>query len=235
MANIKPRVPCARETAGVDELTWGCLLEKIAALLALVATSPILLIVALATKLSCPRAPVFYRQQRVGVERRDPRRASPPAGMVDRRVTPGMGQLFMIWKLRTMIPNAESATGPVWASGDDPRITPLGKILRKTRIDELPQLFNVLTGEMSLIGPRPERPYFVEKLSRRIPEYPNRLLVLPGITGLAQVHREYDADEDDVKKKVQYDMFYVNNRNLRMKLMIMAKTIDVMLHRRGSH
>lgn len=217
----------------LDELTWGQLFERFAAVLLLVLVSPVLLVAAAAVKLSCPRAPVFYRQLRVGLERRGESRHS-FAGE-DRRSTPGRGRPFMIWKFRTMIPDAELKTGPVWAAEDDPRITPLGKFLRKTRIDEIPQLFNVIAGEMSLIGPRPERPFFVEQLSQTIPEYPQRLRVAPGITGLAQVHRAYDVDETDVKKKVQYDMFYVKNRNLRMKIKIAARTVDVVLHRRGSH
>jgi lipopolysaccharide/colanic/teichoic acid biosynthesis glycosyltransferase len=217
-----------------DELTWGCVLERIAAFAILVLVSPVILLSAVMTKITSRRGPMFYRQIRIGRDRRI-RSDALPHLQEERRVTPGAGQPFLIWKLRTMIPEAESKTGPVWATDQDPRITPLGRFFRKTRIDELPQLLNVMAGEMSLIGPRPERQFFIDQLSLKIPEYRQRLSVAPGITGLAQINRAYDSDENDVRKKVQYDMFYIRNRSLRMNLLILAKTLDVVIHRRGSH
>jgi lipopolysaccharide/colanic/teichoic acid biosynthesis glycosyltransferase len=194
--------------------------------------SPILLLVALAIKLESPGGPVFYRQVRVGVDRRRDRK--PHMGS-DRRSETGFGKPFRIWKFRTMIPDAEAATGPVWALARDPRITRVGQVLRHLRLDELPQLMNVISGEMSLIGPRPERPHFVERLSREMPNYSGRLQVTPGITGLAQVEREYDASVQDVKTKLKYDLFYVEHKSALMDLKILLRTVDVVLRGRGAH
>jgi len=132
-----------------------------------------------------------------------------------------------------MYQDAEKKTGPIWAGADDPRITRVGKILRKLRIDEVPQFINVFKGDMSLIGPRPERPYFVEQLKKEIPFYSRRLRVRPGITGWAQIKHEYDQSLDDVRKKVQYDLFYLENMSLRMDLKIILSTISVMLRGKG--
>ncbi len=140
----------------------------------------------------------------------------------------------MIWKFRTMIPDAEARTGPVWASENDPRITRTGRVLRHLRLDELPQLFNVFRGQMRLIGPRPERPHFVSELSVDMPDYPKRLEVPPGITGLAQVEKQYDTIIDDVRTKLQYDLFYVRNRCRLLDIKILVKTIDVVLRGRGA-
>lgn len=214
----------------------GNLSERLAALGLLILSSPVLLVLMAAVRLLSPGGPVFYRQVRVGQDRRRSDRAStPPPSGVERRVKPGHGQPFQIWKFRTMVPDAEARTGPVWAASEDPRITPIGRFLRKTRLDELPQLLNVVNGEMGLIGPRPERPHFVEQLAESIPEYRQRLQVRPGITGLAQVSRAYDTDEGDVKKKVQYDVFYIRNRDFRLKLLILTRTVGVVLGRRGAH
>lgn len=213
----------------------GNLSERLAALGLLILSSPVLLILMAAVRLLSPGGPVFYRQVRVGQDRRSPNRVPTPPSGVERRVRPGHGRPFQIWKFRTMVPDAEARTGPVWAASEDPRITPIGRFLRKTRLDELPQLLNVLNGEMGLIGPRPERPHFVAQLAEAIPEYRQRLQVRPGITGLAQVSRAYDTDEGDVKKKVQYDVFYIRNRDFRMKLLILTRTVGVVLGRRGAH
>jgi len=124
-------------------------------------------------------------------------------------------------------------SGPVWAGKNDPRITPLGNILRKARIDEIPQLINVLDGDMSLVGPRPERPFFVEQLSREIPLYSRRLKVRPGITGWAQVKHKYDESIDDVRKKVEYDLYYIENMSLRLDIKILLNTISVVLLGKG--
>jgi exopolysaccharide biosynthesis polyprenyl glycosylphosphotransferase len=171
---------------------------------------PIWLIVALAIKLNS-RGPVFYTQKRVGKD----------------------GKHFHIIKFRSMYENAEEESGPVWAHKKDPRITTVGKVLRKLRLDEIPQLINVLDGKMSLVGPRPERPFFVEQLSKEIPLYTRRLKVRPGITGWAQVKHKYDESVEDVKRKVEYDLFYIENMSIRMDLKILFNTIAVVLLGKG--
>ncbi len=221
---------------------WFRILDRTAAGILLVLLSPVLLLVAAAIKLESPGAPVFYRQERVGVNRRGAARsraARDPAAIVvrtrrDRRKLPGEGKPFRIWKFRTMIPDAEARSGPVWATQDDPRITRLGRILRLTRLDELPQLLNVIRGEMRLVGPRPERPHFVRQLVEGVPGYRRRLSVPPGITGLAQVERAYDEDLDDVRTKLRYDLFYIENRRPLLDLKILVKTLAVVFGRRGS-
>lgn len=157
--------------------------------------------------------PVFYHQERVGKD----------------------GRLFTFTKLRTMIVDAEKNTGPVWAQKDDPRVTPIGRVLRKMRIDELPQLFSVLKGDMSLIGPRPERPSFVEKFRKEIPLYEKRLMVAPGITGWAQVNHRYDTCTDDVVEKLRYDLYYIRHLCLALDLQIILQTITVILGKKGAH
>ncbi|MDH4070397.1 MAG: sugar transferase, partial [Ignavibacteria bacterium] len=142
------------------------------------------------------------------------------------------GELFQILKFRSMVQNAEQA-GPQWADKEDPRVTRLGNILRKLHLDEVPQFINVLKGEMSLIGPRPERPVFVEELTKEIPLYKRRLKVRPGITGWAQVKHTYDESIDDVRKKVQYDLFYIENISIRIDMKIIASTVYHMLRGRG--
>lgn len=206
--------------------------ERLAALILIVVAAPLMLLVAAAVKLDSPGGGILYRQERVGLERR--RRREPPLRGGERRAVPGHGQVFFIYKFRTMVPDAEKHTGPVWASARDPRITRIGRALRKLRFDELPQLFNVLQGQMRLIGPRPERPRFVEELREQIPDYTRRLQVHPGITGLAQVEREYDGSVEDVRKKVQYDLFYVQNRSRLLDIKILLKTISVMILGRGA-
>jgi exopolysaccharide biosynthesis polyprenyl glycosylphosphotransferase len=157
--------------------------------------------------------PVFYTQTRVGKD----------------------GRPFNFAKLRTMIPDAEKHTGPVWAKEDDPRVTPIGRLLRKTRLDELPQLFHVLTGQMSLIGPRPERPKFVEELKDEVPLYEHRLMVRPGITGWAQIHHNYDRTTADVVEKLRYDLYYIRNLCFNLDCQIIVRTIGVMLGKKGAH
>ncbi|MFI5251801.1 MAG: sugar transferase [Bacteroidota bacterium] len=171
---------------------------------------PIWLIIAIAIKLDS-HGPVFYVQDRVGKD----------------------GKNFKMIKFRSMDDDAEKYSGPVWAEKKDKRITRMGKILRKARLDEFPQLINVLDGDMSLVGPRPERGYFVEQLSKEIPLYARRLKVRPGITGWAQVKHKYDESIDDVRKKVEYDLFYIENISLRMDFKILLNTILVMLSGRG--
>ena len=154
---------------------------------------------------------ILYRQERVGRDE----------------------QTFEIFKYRSMSAGAESNTGPVWAAEDDPRITRVGNFLRKSRLDEVPQFLNLLKGDMSLVGPRPERPFFVEKLKKEIPLYGKRMRIRPGITGWAQIKHKYDESLDDVKRKLRYDLFYIENMSLRMDFKIILSTIKVILSGKG--
>jgi lipopolysaccharide/colanic/teichoic acid biosynthesis glycosyltransferase len=202
-------------------------LNFLLALIALICILPILLIIALAVKLTS-RGPVFYTQERVGLDRRQQGDASD-----HRRQRDLGGRPFTIYKFRTMRVNAERESGAVWAQREDPRVTPVGRLLRQYRLDELPQLLNVLRGEMNIVGPRPERPTIFAELREHIPEYPLRQRAKPGITGLAQISQQYDRSLDDVRSKVQYDLEYIRRRSLREDIRIMLKTIPVILLRRG--
>jgi lipopolysaccharide/colanic/teichoic acid biosynthesis glycosyltransferase len=182
-------------------------LDFTAALALLIISCPVLLLVAVAVRFSS-RGPVFYTQVRSGRG----------------------GRPFTIFKIRTMIDHCESLTGPRWTIPGDPRITPIGWLLRRTHLDELPQLVNVLRGEMSLIGPRPERPEFVAKLERALPGYAARHHVLPGITGLAQVQLPPDTDIDSVRRKLNYDLYYVCRWGMLLDTRIVLGTI---LHMAG--
>ena len=195
-------------------LWWRLVLKRIVdfagAAVGLVLVAPIMAIIALAIKLDS-RGPILYGQERVG----------------------RFGEVFKIYKFRSMRVDAE-ANGPVWAVHEhDPRITPLGNFLRRSHLDELPQLFNVLKGNMSLVGPRPERPHFVEQLDREVPRYDERLLIKPGMTGLAQVHYRYDQSIADVKRKLRFDLLYVKRMCLMLDARILAWTILVVFTGRG--
>jgi exopolysaccharide biosynthesis polyprenyl glycosylphosphotransferase len=185
------------------------IIDIIGSVVILVITFPIVLIFMLLIKLTS-KGPLLYTQERVGKN----------------------GQYFTIYKFRTMIENAEEY-GPEWSGPDDPRITRVGKILRKTHIDEIPQLVNVLKNEMSIVGPRPERPFFVEELKNQIPYYYKRLSVKPGITGWAQIKYKYDVSLDDVKSKLQFDFYYIENMSLTLDLKIILNTIIVVLLLKG--
>jgi len=195
---------------------------------ALLILSPVLLLIAIAIRLTS-RGPALYTQTRVGVDRRYHR-----ASTYDRRGFDHGGQLFEIYKFRTMHVDAESDGREVWATRSDPRVTTVGRFLRRTRIDELPQLYNVLRGDMNLVGPRPERPTIFARLRQDIPEYAMRQRVRPGITGWAQINLAYDACLDDVRNKVKYDLEYLRRQSLAEDLRIMSMTLPVMLFRRGS-
>ncbi len=196
--------------------------------IALLLLSPLLLVIALLVKLTS-RGPVFYTQERVGLDRRA--RSLRPTN--HRRALDLGGQPFTIYKFRTMYVDAEHKTGAVWAAKNDSRVTQIGRFLRQYRLDELPQLINVLKGEMSIVGPRPERPAIFAHLRANIAEYPLRQRAKPGITGLAQINQHYDACLDDVKKKVQFDLEYIQRQSLLEDLKIMVKTVPVVLLRRG--
>ena len=177
----------------------------------LVATLPIMILTALAIAIESS-GPVIYRQKRVGAK----------------------GEVFRILKFRSMRTDAEADSAPQWAAKEDPRVTKVGRFIRKTRIDELPQLINVLKGQMSLVGPRPERPYFVEQLKTQIPFYGARHSVKPGITGWAQIRYPYAASVNDAVKKLQYDLYYVKNHTLLLDIVIVLDTIRVVLQRDGA-
>ena len=195
--------------------------------------SPLFLFIGILIKLDS-KGPIFYQQIRVGKNWRKNRNGKMEKGQKERRKIDALGCLFMVHKFRTMEIDAEAKTGPVWAKEDDTRVTRIGHFLRKTHLDELPQLFNVFIGEMSLVGPRPERPVFVDNFKRVIPEYNKRLKVKPGITGLAQVRHGYDETIDDVKKKTRYDLLYVNNRSWLGEARVMMWTVRRVLTGRGA-
>jgi sugar transferase (PEP-CTERM system associated) len=174
-------------------------------------TLPIMAMVAIAVKVTS-RGPILYRQSRVGKN----------------------GEVFVVYKFRSMRVDAEAATGAVWASKDDPRITPIGKWLRRLRLDELPQLFNVLRGEMSLVGPRPERPEFVKTLSEKIPYYRQRHCVKPGITGWAQINHKYGDTLEDTVTKLEYDLYYIKHISPSLDLYIIFHTLKTMILSRGA-
>lgn len=182
---------------GITKVTGDFLI----ALVLLVLTAPVLLLAALAIKLTS-RGPIFYSQTRVGRG----------------------GRPYTIYKLRTMYHNCELHSGACWATARDPRITPLGRFLRRTHLDELPQLWNVLCGDMALVGPRPERPEFVPKLAAAVPGYQERLLVRPGITGLAQVQLPADTDIASVRRKLAYDLFYIERVSFWLDLRLLLST-----------
>ncbi|HXG10987.1 MAG TPA: sugar transferase [Gemmataceae bacterium] len=180
--------------------------DCVAALVLLVLTAPVILLCALAIKLTS-RGPAFYSQTRVG----------------------RFGQLYTIYKLRTMVHNCEKVSGPRWATRNDPRVTPVGRFLRRTHLDELPQLWNVLKGDMSLVGPRPERPEFTAHLEKAIPHYAERLLVRPGMTGLAQLHLPPDTDLNSVRQKLVYDLYYIRRAGPLLDLQILFGTLCYLL------
>lgn len=176
--------------------------DRILAGVGLVVLMPLLAVICIFVKLTS-RGPAFHRQERVGKN----------------------GRVFSILKVRTMVEHAERQTGPVWARDNDPRITVIGRVLRKTHLDEIPQLINVLMGDMSLVGPRPERPVFVEQFKKMIPGYEQRLLVKPGITGLAQVYHSYDSTIRDVRKKLAYDLLYIKKMCMMTDVIILFLTV----------
>jgi lipopolysaccharide/colanic/teichoic acid biosynthesis glycosyltransferase len=196
---------------------------------ALILTSPLMLLIALLVKLSSP-GPIFYSQPRVGLDRRRPSGKTP---MYDRRARDLGGVPFMIYKFRTMRVDAEANQRAVWATNGDSRVTRIGGLMRKLRLDEFPQLFNVLVGDMNIVGPRPERPSIFSRLCVDIGEYPLRQRTRPGITGWAQINQSYDTSFDDVRRKVRYDLEYLKRQGVREDLRIMAKTVPVMLFRKG--
>lgn len=182
-----------------------------ASALGIIFLSPLFLITAVMIKCTS-NGPVLFTQTRVGKD----------------------GTLFDIYKFRTMRVNAEKETGPIWAENNDPRLIPIGRFLRKAHIDEIPQFINILKGEMSLIGPRPERPVFVQKFKKEITDYEKRLAVKPGLTGLAQVWHSYDETIQDVRKKIKYDLLYIKKLCLWTDVRILFRTVRVVFTGEGA-
>ena len=198
-----------------QESTWSSsgmkrLLDFTLSLAAIILLVPFSILIGIIIKLTS-KGPIIYSQKRLGYN----------------------GLPYKIYKFRSMVVDAEDESGPVWALDDDPRITSVGKILRKYRIDELPQLINVFLGQMSLIGPRPERPYFIEKLKEKFPLYERRFRVRPGITGWSQIKHPSDLKEEDVRQKLRYDFYYIENLSFNLDLKILINTIVVVLSGKG--
>ena len=187
------------------------LIDIVASLIGLVLAAPLMVLVALAVKWTSP-GPVVYRQKRVGQH----------------------GRVFTVLKFRSMRQDAEAGTGAVWARANDNRVTPVGRFLRRSRLDEMPQLLNVLFGDMSLVGPRPERPEFVQQLTQQIPFYGQRHIIRPGLTGWAQVRYTYGSSVEDAFEKLQYDLFYIKNLSIPLDLFIIFSTVKTVLLRRGA-
>jgi exopolysaccharide biosynthesis polyprenyl glycosylphosphotransferase len=187
-------------------------IDIVISIVSLTVLSPILFLLGILIRVDTP-GPVFHKQERVGLR----------------------GKRFTLVKFRSMVSDAEKHTGPIWAEKNDKRITRIGRIIRPFRLDELPQIVNVLRGEMSFVGPRPERPAFVDDLTKAIPFYGLRLTVHPGITGWAQVKHNYDQSVSDVKKKLEFDLEYINNMSIRLDLKIFLKTVLTVLKKEGAH
>ena len=190
----------------------------------LVLLLPLLLLIALLVRVTSP-GPILYAQARVGVDRR----WRETLALRERRLEDLGGQVFTIFKFRTMRVDAERASGAVWASRRDPRVTPIGRYLRQFRLDELPQLWNILVGDMNIVGPRPERPSIVARLREDIPEYAFRHRVKPGLTGLAQINQKYDETLEDVRGKVRWDLTYLRAQSLWLDVRIMLATVPSVL------
>ena len=205
-----PLVDINTEILSVQQKYAKRIIDIIFSFIILLGFSPVWILVSLIIKIES-KGPILYRQKRVGQN----------------------GRIFIINKFRSMKDEAENTTGPVWAIEEDPRITKFGKILRKYRIDEIPQFINVLFGDMSVVGPRPERPFFVKKLIKEFPFYYRRHKIRPGITGWAQIKQSYDSSLSDVKEKLKYDFFYIENMSLSLDLQIMIRTFIVMISAKG--
>jgi lipopolysaccharide/colanic/teichoic acid biosynthesis glycosyltransferase len=226
-------------TYPVDSLRWKRAIDVAVSVIGLVLTAPLLLVVAATIKLTS-RGPVLFKQERIGLNRRCLERRQPRATLGrgdrrgrDRRVLINYGRPFTMYKFRTMVADAESGK-PKWAEKSDPRITRVGRIMRKTRIDEIPQFVNVLRGEMSIVGPRPERAYFIAETEKDLPEFQTRLRAKPGLTGLAQVNVGYTNSLKGMAAKLYYDLRYINSLSVQTDLRILARTVLVVLTGRGA-
>lgn len=217
---------------------WKRVIDVIASVLALALASPLMLITALAVKLTSP-GPVFFVQERVGLDRRTGGRRNADRAIPvdrrgkDRRVLVGYGRPFNIYKFRSMVSDAEKG-GPLWAKKHDARITPVGRFIRMTRLDELPQFINVLKGDMSIVGPRPERAYFIGRIEKDLPQFQARLRTKPGITGLAQVEQGYTNTDEGLREKLDFDLEYIRRLTLWTDIRILFKTVFVVLTGKGA-
>ncbi len=224
---------------------WGSVSDRnvrrlnvLVAAVGIVVLLPLMGLIALAVRLTSS-GPILYSQERVGRDRRRSRRQESRRGQADPDISlrehDAGGQVFTMYKFRTMSArSSESGSREVWATPEDCRITPVGAVLRAYRLDEIPQLFNVLLGDMNVVGPRPEQPAIFQELRGQVERYPERQIVLPGITGWAQVSHPYDQSLDDVRRKVEFDLEYIRRRSPVEDLRIMARTLPVMVGRQGS-
>jgi len=203
-------------------------LNVVCAVIGLVLALPVMGVVAVLVKLSSP-GPIFYTQTRVGRDRRGPHSGF----YAERRRIDYGGRLFRIYKFRTMRADT-GASVQIWAARTDSRVTRVGAVLRKYRLDELPQLWNVIRGDMNIVGPRPEQPNIFLTLREEIQDYPRRQRVLPGITGLAQVSQSYDSCIDDVRNKLRFDLAYMERMSPVQDLLILLRTVPVILFRKGA-
>ncbi len=216
-------------------------LDVFGASVGMILTLPVWLVIPLLIKLTSP-GPVFYTQVRIGENRRRRNRRtfnradiSESRRTRERRRENLHGRPFQVIKFRTMVADAEKNTGPVWATKNDPRATRFGAFLRKTRIDEIPQFLNVLKGEMSIVGPRPERPHFVKDLATKVDDYTGRLQVKPGVTGLAQIETGYDSSLNSVAEKVKCDLEYIRTSSVWTDVVIMLRTVKVVFTGKGAY
>ena len=236
----RPQIERARHPFDlVGRLGWKRAIDIVLSSGGLVVSSPVMGLAAVIITTTSP-GPVFYRQERIGINRRSrERRGAAPRSETDRRrrdrrVLVNFGRPFTIYKFRTMVVDAERGTPPMWAKERDPRITVVGRVLRKTRIDELPQFWNVLRGDMSIVGPRPERAYFIGRIEKELPEFQLRLRTKPGITGLAQVQLGYTNTDDGLRDKLHLDLEYIQRVSLWTDLKILCRTIFVVFTGKGA-
>jgi lipopolysaccharide/colanic/teichoic acid biosynthesis glycosyltransferase len=225
---VRPPIALVRGMGPAEPRVEGTrrALNVVVAVVGIVVAAPVMALVAVLIKLTSP-GPVFFQQTRVGLDRRDP---IEDRGNGRRQLDLG-GKPFRIYKFRTMF--VQKKTEQVWASKNDPRVTAVGRVLRKYRLDELPQLFNVLLGDMNVVGPRPEQPGIAADLQRQITVYSLRHKVRPGITGWAQINHHYDQSIEDVRRKVSLDLEYIKRQSLSEDLKIMLRTVPVVVLRKG--
>ena len=218
---------------------WKRAKDLIVSMLGLVLFAPLMIVTALVIKMTSP-GPVFYRQERIGINRRLAERRGPNRDTDsnrrgrDRRVLVNFGRPFTIYKFRTMVMDAERGAPPMWAKENDPRITAIGRMLRRCRIDEIPQFFNVLRGDMSIVGPRPERAYFIGRIEKDLPDFHLRLRTKPGITGLAQVKLGYTNTDEGLRQKLHFDLEYIRTLGFWTDFKILLRTVFVVLTGKGA-
>jgi lipopolysaccharide/colanic/teichoic acid biosynthesis glycosyltransferase len=219
---------------------WKRGLDVVLGVLGLLLSSPIMFVAAVAIKFSTP-GPVFFTQERIGLDRRNGQRRSPAAPdrsddrrISERRESSRVGRPFTLYKFRSMVQGAENGC-PKWTSHNDPRITRVGRVMRKTRIDEIPQFINVLKGDMSIVGPRPEREFFYAKVGAEIPHFRLRLKTKPGLTGLAQVNVGYCNTVSDMHRKLVHDLDYIRSASPATDAKILLRTVSVVVTGRGAY